>query len=335
MNSVILSTAGWVEEYEKTRALPPSDVAILKEAFQPCFFEPMYTWALMAKDSKRRKLIAMLQCAHGKDKIGMRTRKCTEILNDPEFVLRTGQYTIDLNRSFNQNVILQKDPRHYYSAIKDFGVFEYEGQRPSTTYEMTRAYRNSRAYPTVGHCYAKKLFNPEFYEKFAPYVDTNATYLKILTDYCEEKAKHYPINPLSGTNLDPYNESKIVKGTLKEDHIYEGQPRHRNKGCGIHPNELRSRPLTTGGSAVVSRTMPSAPLLPRSNYRENYTEEPFKNLILTKSIKPVKAPSPFSRFPEAKEEKMTITREQYLEQATINRQCGRSNREIYQSKTCL
>ncbi|EAX96142.1 hypothetical protein TVAG_301830 [Trichomonas vaginalis G3] len=330
MRTVKLSTAAIVEDYEKTRGLSQSDLNLLKEAFQPCFYPPMYTWALMAKDSKRRKLFAMLQCAHGKDKVGMKTRKCTEILNDPEFVLRTGQYTIDLNRSFNQNVILQKDPRHYYSAIREFGVFEYGGERPSTTTVRTRSINMA---PSVGHCYAKKLFNPEFYQKFYPFVDTNATYLKILTDYCEEKAKGYPINPLSGTNLDPYQESKIVKGTLKEDHIYEKPPGHRTRNLG--DSTTGSRPLTTGGSTVVSRSMNANPILPRSNYMENFTEEPFKNLIMTKSIKPLKTPSPFSRFPDTKEVSMSISREQYMEQATMNKQCGIKNREIYQSKTCL
>ena len=313
------STMAHVEDLSKERPLTQEQEQLISSCFKPNYVPPMRVWAIVAKNSKRKKLFNLLTLTDISTNLKPRNlQKTTDPVRRPEFVLRTGPYVIDLNRSFNTNVIRQKDPRHYRSAIKETGVFGFpEEIRPRTAMTQTR----SAVPPSLGGSYAKQLFREPFLSKFMPYAHANVTFLKVLVDYLDSPSNSYLINPLAGTSLDPYIEKQVVIGSLKEDHINPAKYKTKSE-------------LPQGATARnLDGTISFASM--KSNYAENFTDEPFKTIHPTKACEPMRNGLPFSKFPTTIYKEKPLTKEQYREQAIENRTFGRKNRDIFMSKTIL
>ena len=313
------STPGNVDDISKLRPLTDELKKLINTCFKPNYGQPMLVWATVGKNSRRKKLYNLLSLTDIPTDLKPRnTTKITDPVRRPEFVLRTGSYMIDLNRSFNTHCIRQKDPRHYRSAIKEQGVFGFpEEIRPKTAMTSTR----NTVPPSLGGSYAKQLFKEPFLSKFLPYAHANVSQLKILVDYLDSPSNAYLINPLTGTSLDPYKEKEIVSGTLKEDHF--NAARYRTKSSLQEPVMTRNLDGTINFSGT------------RSNYAENFTDEPYRLLEPTKTCEPYRNGLPFSKFPTSNYVEPTLTMEQYREQARENKVFGRKNREIFTAKTIL
>lgn len=302
-----------ISECERTRPLTDNECELIRKCFKEQYQKPMYAWAITARQSKKDKLFRLLNGSS----IPSKTRKPVAPFQKhiPEFILRSGNYVVDLNRSFKgPNDTKELDARHYVTGMKTSELFHYSCQRPQTVAETNN--------DSLALFYAKKIFNPSFAEEIAGNANESIEFLQELVDYVETKAHYYPVDPMRDTpELRPSNEGKIIAGALKEDHIHNPTfARHED------PFKLLLERSKHDGTAKM---------LSKSNYQENFTREPFNNLVKTRSIKPIINPIPFSQYPVVEPVPFVVTREQYMEQSNLNKMMGRKNRECFTSKTCL
>ena len=307
----MFSTPASIDITEKTRPLTDAEISLINTTFKTQYTKPLYVWALMAKNSKRRQLFTMLRCAPNANSTNFTKSRSVELKHDPNFVIRSSFYTIDLNKSLGISTFKKKDPRHYRSQIQEDGCFSYgDGDKqkvPRTAVNPTRSLAN---------VYAAQLFVPDFAKSFSSCADGYQEFLKELINYVENKANIYPSSSINGTLIDPRSESRLISTTFKEDHFL------------MTKNYTKSiNPLAKTRSGAMTAM---------SRYGEEYTREPFKAMKKTRLMPPFENPRAIASFPVIEgHDELAFTQEDASSSIKQSIELGRMNRNVFTSKTVL
>ena len=129
-------------------------------------------------------------------------------------------------------------------------------------------------------------------------------------DYCENKANIYPVSNIRNTNLDPVRESRLISSTFKEDHFIKSKVIVKS-----------TNPTSFGGELPAT-----------TSYADDFGSKPMK---VSKPMRPLENPHPFSTFPTVEETESQYTPEDVQAQTRENIQIGRMNRNVFKSKTIL
>ena len=298
------ATPTTIDITEKTRPLESSEVQLINSCFKPQYQHPVYIWALLAKNSKRKKLFSMLRCEKSSNLL-ISSRSSETFAYDPEFVIRTSQYTINLNKALAGDQLRKKDPRHYRSQIKETGCLSFENLLQPVSKPAPK-----RASSSLSSLYARQLFNTTFLAKFSDVADGYTTFLKEIIDYTENKANIYPVSNIKNTSLDPVRESRLISSTFKEDHFMRSKVIVKS-----------TNPTSFGGDLPAT-----------TSYADDFATKP---MAVSKPMRPLENPHPFSTFPTVEEESHHYTMEDVQAQTRQNQEIGRMNRNVFKSKTVL
>ncbi|KAH0790641.1 hypothetical protein GPJ56_005496 [Histomonas meleagridis] len=302
----------YMNEMEKTRPIQSQDMDLINKSFRQEYIKPIYDWTLIQSTKKRNKLYSLLR-----GELHDETSKVNNFqpTTRADLVIQTTTGVFDFNKAiFGPTPPLKTGSNRFQkSQIKD--VFNPEKKEPPAQTPKTDAKRSYTIF------IMKKLLKPSVAEKLINCAGAAESLMNELLIWTEKKSNQYPINPIPRTSqLDPINEGKLTKETLKQDHIYT-------------PDHTTIKPVQCAGSRLKTR---SVNCLFRTNYQNTFCDEIHNQKFKpTRPIPQLKRPIPFDLSPTVKREKLEFNADLYNSQSIMNRELGRTNKAIYNSKTSI
>ena len=314
VNFKLTTNERYIQEQEKTRPLDPSDSDLIRSSFKPEYVKPMLTYALISKDSKRRKLYSFLRGENppSTSTIG-RSRIFQPTKRENDLVIQSARGSIDFNRSiFGDPRCKKMDPHKFESrGIRGDGIFGFTKQlEPS---QQEHAY--------LDLFIAKKLMTPQAVARIEDTVEDQHQILNEILQWCEKRANYNPINPIpTDSPFYPTNEMLITKAKMEEDHMYSTN--HTFYKPHAQARSLRATPKFKTNYVTC--------------YMDSFCDEIHNNLptSVQPSYKPLGNNKPFAVFPDLgpiEWAKNPVIEQQSRE----NKSMARLNYQVFNSKTCL
>lgn len=321
----------YMNEQERVHPVSASDQQLIRQAFKEQYHRPMYDWALIQTDKKRAKLTTMLNALPPAKQRPMTARSLTLSERSADLLIRTSTGVIDFNRAIYGKGERQLDSRRNEpTSIQKQGIFCWGSEEVVPVKKRSVMFETRPTTGNFNEYIIKKLFNPSFASALLPLANEHAELLDEILKWTEKKTNEYPIDPIRGRgSLQPKAEGAITKARLSEDHVFG--PGHRTVRRAEMAKECVARSYNRG----LARTGMS------SNYMDHFCDdshEGWKTQVpkLTEKVIHLKNPTPWAVFPtDNTKMRSAATNPYWKRQALDNTTTARTNRGIFQAKTCL